>query len=128
METVGQQVQSRVVFSVSVQGTPLPLQVAVMLAEEPHGHLVITVAVQEFPLITALALPPVPAEQTTLTVIELLVQFATVPLTETWLAPAPSGVATIEVGLIDIVHISHSNNGPEGLVDLESRPAQHWWP
>jgi hypothetical protein len=84
------------------------LHVAVIVITEPHAHFEASIAVQEFPVITALALLPATlGPQSTCTVIELLLELATVPPTVicVGLDPLPSGVATMEFGLIEIVHI-----------------------
>ena len=103
MFPVGQQPQFSTVFKVAVQGT-VSWQVAVMVTGVPQMQLGSTCAVQVLPVITAPAKTDEPG-QAIVTLMALLAQFAIVPLTVTKVPVVPMGTATIEAGLIAIVHI-----------------------
>ena len=82
VETPGQQVQTSVMLCVAVHGVG-SLHVAEIVTIEPHPHFEDSVAVHVVPEITARPLLPATlGPQSTCIVIELLLQFATEPLTE----------------------------------------------
>ncbi len=103
--TFGQQLQMRVVVTVSEQGVG-SMHVAVMVTGEPQGHFDSRLETVQFePLTTAAALEgAIPAQPTVMRTL-LLAQFATVPLSEMLVTPGLEGEATMEAGLIETVHM-----------------------